>query len=98
MSTPLRWEREYTVSYKSPVQYLDFQLNNTWDPNCSLNDVRFYNESGDPLEWFFPSGCYSGDFDQYGDLEAFGNHPPWKRQLTKFAGVQVVFLFNFRID
>ena len=28
------------------------------------------------------------DFDQYGDLEAFGVHPDWQRQLSKFASVQ----------
>jgi alpha-1,3-glucan synthase len=33
-------------------------------------------------------GCYNSDFDQYGELEAFGNFPDWKRQLTKFASVQ----------
>jgi alpha-1,3-glucan synthase len=28
------------------------------------------------------------DFDQYGDTEAFGVHPDWQRQLSKFASVQ----------
>ena len=32
--------------------------------------------------------CKASDFDQYGDLEAFGVHPDWMRQLTKFASVQ----------
>lgn len=32
--------------------------------------------------------CYTGDFDQYGDTEAFGVYPDWRRQLTKFASVQ----------
>ena len=27
-------------------------------------------------------------FDQYGDMEAFGVHPDYQRQLTKFASVQ----------
>jgi alpha-1,3-glucan synthase len=26
-------------------------------------------------------GCYDSDFDQYGDIEAFGVWPDWKRQL-----------------
>lgn len=30
----------------------------------------------------------SSDFDQYGDMEAFGVHPDWNRQLSKFASVQ----------
>lgn len=28
------------------------------------------------------------DFDQYGDTEAFGDHPDYQRQLSKFASVQ----------
>jgi alpha-1,3-glucan synthase len=28
------------------------------------------------------------EFDQYGDMEAFGVHPDWQRQLSKFASVQ----------
>ena len=34
------------------------------------------------------NGCMASEFDQYGDLEAFGVHPDWQRQLTKFASVQ----------
>ena len=30
----------------------------------------------------------ASDFDQYGDMEAFGVHPDWQRQLSKFASVQ----------
>ena len=28
------------------------------------------------------------ELDQYGDMEAFGVHPDWQRQLSKFASVQ----------
>lgn len=34
------------------------------------------------------NGCLASDFDQYGDMEAFGVHPDWQRQLSKFASVQ----------
>ena len=34
------------------------------------------------------NGCLESDFDQYGDMEAFGVHPDWERQLSKFASVQ----------
>ena len=34
------------------------------------------------------NGCMASDFDQYGDMEAFGVHPDWQRQLSKFASVQ----------
>ena len=33
-------------------------------------------------------GCYNSEFDQYGDTEAFGVFPDWRRELTKFASVQ----------
>jgi len=52
----------------------------------------FYAEEGtvvtDPEAAMPADGCKASDFDQYGDLEAFGVHPDWKRQLTKFASVQ----------
>jgi alpha-1,3-glucan synthase len=34
------------------------------------------------------NGCIVSDLDQYGDMEAFGVHPDWQRQLSKFASVQ----------
>lgn len=34
------------------------------------------------------NGCYASEFDQFGDMEAFGVHPDWQRQLSKFASVQ----------
>ena len=34
------------------------------------------------------NGCMASEFDQYGDMEAFGVHPDWQRQLAKFASVQ----------
>ncbi|KAG6856082.1 hypothetical protein H0H87_007521 [Tephrocybe sp. NHM501043] len=33
-------------------------------------------------------GCFESDFDQYGDMDAFGVHPDWQRQLAKFSSVQ----------
>ena len=33
-------------------------------------------------------GCKASDFDQYGDLKAFGVHPDWMHQLSKFASMQ----------
>jgi len=34
------------------------------------------------------NGCLESDYDQYGDVEAFGVFPDWERQLSKFASVQ----------
>ena len=52
---------------------------------------NFWYEDGYPLTTMvskISNGCYNSDFDQYGELEAFGNFPDWQRQLTKFASVQ----------
>ena len=96
-STPLRTDHEYEVYYKNPLYtYPDFSINNTWDQSCNLNNVKFSNDSGYGLfENRFGKGCYSGsDFDQFGDVEAFGSHPIFQRQVTKFGGVQVIlFLY-----
>ena len=52
----------------------------------------FYYEDGtildDPAAAMPSDGCTASDFDQYGDLEAFGVHPDWMRQLTKSASMQ----------
>ena len=47
----------------------------------------FWNDDGTVIK-VETNGCYLSDFDQYGDMEAFGVHPDWQRQLSKFASVQ----------
>jgi alpha-1,3-glucan synthase len=46
-----------------------------------------WKEDGEQVE-IKTNGCMDSDFDQYGDMEAFGVHPDWQRQLSKFASVQ----------
>lgn len=80
---------EHKVIWKSSRRYLDFDFNNTWKPVC--NYPAFWDESGYPVSTEVTSqltGCYDSDFDQYGDIEAFGVFPDWQRQLAKFASVQ----------
>ncbi|CAB90796.2 cell wall alpha-1,3-glucan synthase Mok11 [Schizosaccharomyces pombe] len=76
---------EHNALWKGEDRYADWNFTNSWDPDCEL--PRFWGESGEPVvvEW---TGCYNSDFDQYGDTEAFGSHPDWQRQLSKFASVQ----------
>ncbi|KAK4539476.1 hypothetical protein LTR36_010912 [Oleoguttula mirabilis] len=85
--------KEYRVEYKSNQTYLDFSFGNTYNSTCEY--PMFWNESGnkvlkDPTNGNFSElvGCYSSEFDQYGDTEAFGVFPDWQRQLSKFASVQ----------
>ncbi|KAL4883883.1 hypothetical protein BJY04DRAFT_226211 [Aspergillus karnatakaensis] len=81
---------EYEVQWVSDRQYADFTFgDNTYNSTCAY--PRFWGETGFPLTDSGVEelqGCYDSDFDQHGELEAFGNFPDWQRQLTKFASVQ----------
>jgi alpha-1,3-glucan synthase len=80
---------EYNVEWVTERQYADFSFGNTWNDTCEF--PKFWYEDGYPLTSGGVQdlgGCYNSDFDQFGELEAFGNFPDWQRQLTKFASVQ----------
>lgn len=62
------------------------QVNNVWNSTCQLPTFWVNDGSQEDLQW--PGGCMESDLDQYGDMEAFGVHPDWQRQLSKFASVQ----------
>ncbi|KAK0624883.1 alpha-1,3-glucan synthase-like protein [Bombardia bombarda] len=87
-STPFN-TKEYTAIWKSGRQYQDFSWGNTYNETCRY--PQFWLETGYPVGPDVTSqlqGCYDSDFDQYGDIEAFGVYPDWQRQLAKFASVQ----------
>ncbi|KAK3367350.1 putative cell wall alpha-1, 3-glucan synthase [Lasiosphaeria ovina] len=80
---------EHKVMYKGSRQYLDFAPSNNYKDKCDY--PRFWLETGLPVGTDVTSqlnGCFDSDFDQYGDIEAFGVHPDWQRSLAKFASVQ----------
>lgn len=85
---------EYDVEYKMPnympwnfTEYADFQFSNTRNTSCQL--PVFWNEDSTIVTGVEENdGCMDSEFDQYGDMEAFGVHPDWQRQLSKFASVQ----------
>ncbi|WVW86411.1 hypothetical protein I302_108457 [Kwoniella bestiolae CBS 10118] len=91
VSTPFSLD-EHTAQWKLPdyapwgfQEYPDFKFTNTYNDSCTF--PTFYEDDGsiyDPGK----VGCYASDFDQYGDIEAFGVFPDWQRQLAKFASVQ----------
>ena len=62
------------------------QINNGHNDSCQL--PTFWSDDGTIQSIDWNSGCKLSDFDQYGDMEAFGVHPDWQRQLSKFASVQ----------
>ncbi|PGH11011.1 hypothetical protein AJ79_05162 [Helicocarpus griseus UAMH5409] len=87
-TTPFR-VTEHEVLWKSNRRYVDFDFGNTYNETCDY--PRFYWENGYPVGTDVTdqlTGCYDSDFDQYGDIEAFGVYPDWQRQLAKFASVQ----------
>ncbi|KAI4100361.1 MAG: hypothetical protein LQ339_005534 [Xanthoria mediterranea] len=87
-STPFR-TTEHKVQWKTDRQYMDFHFGNTYNQSCAY--PRLWLETGFPVGPDVTSqlkGCYDSDFDQYGDIEAFGVFPDWQRQLAKFASVQ----------
>ncbi|KAM7214975.1 alpha-1,3-glucan synthase [Rhypophila decipiens] len=84
-STPFVNE-EHQVVWKSDRRYPDFDIKEQkYNDTCQF--PTFWYENGTvikpPLK-----GCYDSDFDQFGDVEAFGVFPDWMRQLSKFASVQ----------
>lgn len=80
---------EHRVQWKSSRQYSDFEISEDYNTTCQY--PRFWLETGFPVGSDVTSqmkGCYASEFDQYGDTEAFGVYPDWRRQLSKFASVQ----------
>ncbi|EMD38388.1 bifunctional glycoside hydrolase family 13 glycosyltransferase family 5 protein [Gelatoporia subvermispora B] len=67
-------------------KYADFDIDNTFNASCQM--PTFWDDSGVIIDIGAPGGCKESDIDQYGDMEAFGVHPDWQRQLSKFASVQ----------
>ncbi|KAL1837991.1 hypothetical protein VTJ49DRAFT_3159 [Mycothermus thermophilus] len=84
-STPFRTE-EHRVVWKSSRRYHDFDIGNEYNETCQY--PQFWLETGERYTPPGLKGCYNSDFDQYGDIEAFGVFPDWQRQLAKFASVQ----------
>lgn len=80
---------EHQAVYKTGRTYTDFDLSRDYNESCQY--PKFWNETGFPVDADIQAqfgGCYAGEFDQYGDTEAFGVFPDWRRQLSKFASVQ----------
>lgn len=80
----------YKVDWKRPNyapwgidEYTDFRFDNTFNDSCQF--PQFYDRDATPIRDIGrSSGCYAGDFDQFGDTEAFGVyglHPHHKTRL-----------------
>ena len=76
--------KEHQVQWKTDRQYMDFNFGNTHNETCDF--PRFWNETGYPVDDMVNKelqGCYDSDFDQFGDVEAFGVFPDWQRQVRR---------------
>ncbi|KAL8801671.1 MAG: hypothetical protein Q9182_004308 [Xanthomendoza sp. 2 TL-2023] len=87
-STPLSYT-EHNALWKESRRYHDFAFGNTELSECQY--PRFWGSDGELVigngtENF--KGCRDSEFDQYGDVAAFGLYPEWQRQISKFASVQ----------
>ncbi|KAJ5734104.1 hypothetical protein N7493_002890 [Penicillium malachiteum] len=81
--------KEHKASWKTDRRYVDFDIGDEYNATCDY--PRFWYENGYPVNESQVEGlvgCYNSDFDQYGDVEAFGVFPDWQRELAKFASVQ----------
>ncbi|KAG6914135.1 hypothetical protein DXG01_002246 [Tephrocybe rancida] len=87
---------EHTALWKHPdnmpwnfTEYRDFSIINERNASCVF--PTFWNANGTVVSsdtFSAAHGCLESDFDHYGDMEAFGDHPDWQRQLAKFSSVQ----------
>lgn len=86
-STPFR-AGEHNAIWKSDRHYTDFSFGNNELPECKY--PRFYDDFGKEVTNLTTElvGCRDSEFDQYGEVGAFGNYPEWQRQISKFAFVQ----------
>ncbi|KZT26358.1 glycosyltransferase family 5 protein [Neolentinus lepideus HHB14362 ss-1] len=83
---------EHAAVWKHPMytpwnftEYKDFSIDNSRNTSCQM--PTFWQDDGTVVS-VSTNGCLESEFDQYGDMEAFGVHPDWQRQLAKFASVQ----------
>jgi len=80
----------YRLLYKDSLRhnqiYHDFHVSNK-TIDCVSKPV-FYTDAGLLENKTDPIRCFDDDWNHYGDMEAFGVHPNWQRQLAKFASVQ----------
>ncbi|KAG8699976.1 Cell wall alpha-1,3-glucan synthase ags1, partial [Ceratobasidium sp. 394] len=90
-STPFSID-EYETVWKKPryspwnlEEYPDFKISQEYNSTCTLPVMWLDSGIIEPVD---KVGCYASEFDQYGDMEAFGVHFDWNRQLAKFASVQ----------
>ncbi|OBW67971.1 MAG: Amidase signature enzyme [Aureobasidium pullulans] len=83
--------KEHKAVWKSGERYQDWEFKNEWHDECPYEYPRFWDQGGALIQDENTTkmiGCMDSEFDQYGDVGAFGQYPEWQKQLSKFNGVQ----------
>ena len=75
-STPFD-KNEHIALWKGSRRYHDFSFGNQDLPKCDY--PRFYGDDGQQVLNLSSElvGCRDSDFDQYGEVAAFGDYPEW---------------------
>ncbi|GIZ44984.1 hypothetical protein CKM354_000816800 [Cercospora kikuchii] len=82
---------EHNMNYISKNRYRDFYQTNEFHEVCPYDFPRFWDQGGNQIidnNTNAMVGCMDSEFDQFGDVGAFGVYPEWQKQLSKFNGVQ----------
>lgn len=89
-STPWSFT-EHKMEYTSSTTYRDFYHSNEFHEVCPYPFPRFWDQGGNQIldnNTNAMVGCMDSEFNQFGDVGAFGVYPEWQKQLSKFNGVQ----------
>lgn len=82
---------EHNMEYISDAVYRDYKHSNNFEEKCRYPYPRFWDQGGRLIHDENTAemiGCMDSEFDQFGDVGAFGVYPEWQKQLSKFSGVQ----------
>ncbi|KAJ6007917.1 hypothetical protein N7540_011893 [Penicillium herquei] len=80
---------EYDYVWKYERRYWDFQPGDEVEEECPWEYPRFWDDDGTGLTTTsLGPECRNSEFDQYGEVAAFGNYTEWEGQIAKFAFVQ----------
>ncbi|RAL13908.1 alpha-1,3-glucan synthase [Aspergillus homomorphus CBS 101889] len=81
--------KEYDFVWKYSRRYWDFQPGNEVEAECPWEYPRFWDDDANGLtNTTLGPSCRNSEFDQYGEVAAFGNYTEWEGQISKFAFVQ----------
>ena len=83
VSTPFN-RKEHNALWKGDRRYNDFAFGNDELPSCDY--PRFYGDDGKLVLNLSSElvGCRDSEFDQYGEVAAFGIYPEWYVCILKF--------------